>query len=400
MSWYVRRGEHEIGPLGEDALRALVGTGRITPETPLWREGLSDWTAASELPGVLGPRASAPLQPAGQPAAFRASEAALPTSIRPSGTPQAAASSSPADETPREAATPWRRYWARAIDVTFSSFLAAVLASALRPSLLAGLNLAAGAGWIVLLILLPFAMAMDTLVYWALGNTPGKAIAGIKVLEEGGRRPLGTAAYLGRNFGMYVFGLGLGLPLVSLITQIWSYRRAAAAEAVIWDRFSGSRVHVLSGGESRTWATAGIYLFAMAALIAFGLHMQNNSSRYTAARSPAPILRQELTQAANSVNATVPRMIDRITRLDGARVGPGPLFTYDYTLTSMRATQLSLTALETLRWRLSAHVRQAVCRGTALKPMLSTGTTVRFHYRDQDGQDLAIVSVSSADCPG
>ena len=60
MKWYVRRGDREIGPLGEEALRALVGTGQITPDTQLWREGLSGWTEASALPGVLGPRATAP----------------------------------------------------------------------------------------------------------------------------------------------------------------------------------------------------------------------------------------------------------------------------------------------------------------------------------------------------
>jgi GYF domain 2 len=57
VKWYVRRGEREIGPLGEEALRALVGTGQITPDTQLWREGLPGWTAAAALPGVLGPGA-------------------------------------------------------------------------------------------------------------------------------------------------------------------------------------------------------------------------------------------------------------------------------------------------------------------------------------------------------
>ena len=55
MIWYVRRGDREIGPLGDDALRALVGTGQIHSDTPLWREGLTEWTAAGTLPGVLGP---------------------------------------------------------------------------------------------------------------------------------------------------------------------------------------------------------------------------------------------------------------------------------------------------------------------------------------------------------
>ncbi|HEX5459552.1 MAG TPA: RDD family protein [Steroidobacteraceae bacterium] len=397
MMWYVRRGEREVGPLGEDALRALVGTGQITADTPLWRDGLLAWTAALELPGVFGPRAVAPLTP-GLPLAT----ASLPPSspsipVAPdSGAPEA--SRPQVDAVPFEPATPWRRYWARLIDIMVSMFLVTVMTGAIRPSLTTQLNAAVGTRWVLLLLLLPFALTLDSLIYWALGNTPGKAVAGIKVLTEDGRRLLRAPAYLGRNFGVYFFGLGLGLPLISLFTVIYGYRRAAAGDASTWDRFAGSRVYALSDDTLRTWLAAGLYVLAMAAAFALGLHAQHKRSTYAATHAPAPVLQQELIQAANGVNAATPKMIDRITRLDGARVGPGSLFTYEYTLTNMNLRQLSPVTLATLRWRLSAHVRQAVCSGTALKPMLRTGTTVRFDYHDRNGQGLVLVSVSSADC--
>jgi hypothetical protein len=233
MIWYVRRGDREIGPLGEDALRALVGTGRVSADTPLWREGLPGWTAAAALPGVLGPRAAA--SPGSQP-------------------PRSIADSTQAQAAPR---------------------------------------------------------------------------AGIRPLH---------------------------------------------------------------------WATAGICLIAVAALLALQLHGQHGRARYTAARTPIPGLQQELTRAANGVNASTPRMTDNITRLDGAHAGPGTLFTYEYTLTNISASALSPASLETLRRRLSADVRQTVCSGTALQPLLRVGAVVRFHYSDRDGQELAMVSVSSADC--
>lgn len=360
MSWYVRRGDREIGPLGEDALRALVGTGQITVDTQLRREGLSDWTAAFALPGILGPRAAAP--------------------------------------TPYDTAPPWRRYWARSLDIIVGFGLASCLFGAIWSSLFARVNELTGHEWVVLLLLLPAALALDTLIYWGLGNTPGKAIAGIKVLAEGGRRPLSARAYLGRNFGVYVFGLGLGLPFITLVTLIYGYRRAAAGKESIWERFSGSRVYVLSGAALRTGVTAGSYLVVLGAVFALGQLEQHKEARYTATHATAPILRQELTQAANGVNASVPRMIDNITRLDGARAGPGPLFTYEYTLTNMRVSPLAPSALAMLRRRLSAHVRRAVCRGNALQPMLLLGVTVRFDYHDRDGRELAMASVSRADC--
>jgi hypothetical protein len=277
-------------------------------------------------------------------------------------------------------------------------FVVAVMIGAIRPSLIGQLNSTVGARWVVLLLLLPLALVLDAGLYWALGNTPGKALAGIKALAQGGSHMLSAPVYLGRNFAVYFFGLGLGLPLVSLFTLIYGYVHAEAGEMSTWDRLCRSRVYALADGPLRTWLAAGLYVLAGIGVVALGVHAQHRQSTYAATHAPAPILQQELIQAANGVNATAPKMIDRITRLDGARVGPGTLFTYEYTLTNMRLRELSPVILASLRWRLSAHVRQAVCSGTALKPMLATGTTVRFHYRDRDGQDLVLVSVSSADC--
>ena len=404
MIWYVRRGEREIGPLGDDALRALVGTGQITPDTQLRREGLAGWTAALALPGVLGPR-GAPAAPATPAAPPTSTAPAVPAARAPDATPSEPSQSSAASAAPsaaigtaRELASPWRRYWARCLDIFVSTLLAAVLIGALRPGLLPQASAAAGRTSIIVLILLPFAFAMDSLICWALGNTPGKAIAGLKVLQKDGRRRLSAGAYLGRNFGVYVFGLALGLPLVSLFTLVYGYRRAADGALSTWDRFFGSRVYALSDGGPRTWIAAATYVLGVATLFALGRHSDHDKSKYVAASTPAPVVQQELSQAANGVNAIAPKMIDRITRLDGAHAGPGSLFTYEYTLTNMRTARLSPGTLETFRWRMSAHVRQAVCQGTALKPMLSTGTTIRFHYRDEEGQELAMVAVSSADC--
>lgn len=386
MSWYVRRGEYEIGPLGEDALRALVGTGQITHDTRLWREGLSHWTAASALPSVLGPRAAAPCTPSPRPviAATSASDDALAPSM--------------AGVTLNQLATPWCRYWARSVDVTAGALLVLVLIASIRPSLLTQWAATPGREWIVGLLLLPFAFAMDASIHWALGNTPGKAMAGIKVLQEGGARTLSAWKYLGRNFGVYVFGLGLGLPLISLVTLVFGYRRAAAGAVSRWDRLCGSRAYASSSAQVRTWLAAGVYLVGVTALFAFGLSARPDRSRVIPSPAPAPLLPQELTEGANRVNASSPRMIDAITRLDGARAGPGPQFTYDYTLTNIRAGDLSAATLQTLRWRLSAHVRQAACAASALQPMLHAGAVVRFSYRDRDGRMLALVSVASADC--
>ena len=161
MSWYVRRGEREIGPLGEDALRALVGTGQILHDTQVWREGLSTWAAAGALPGVLGPQAAVPLTSSGQQALVAASDA----------TRQAAAS--PVTRAaPLELATPLSRFWARSLDLTVASLLGGVLIGAILPNLLLHWSAPAGEEWLILLLLLPFALTMDALIHWAMGKKP------------------------------------------------------------------------------------------------------------------------------------------------------------------------------------------------------------------------------------
>ena len=233
MIWYVRRGEREMGPLGQDALRALVGTGQVTSDTLLWREGLPGWTAAGALAGILGPRA-----------------AVTPNSQLPNSGAESAQTST---------------------------------------------------------------------------------------------APRG----------------GITFPY---------------------------------------WASAGIFLLALAVLLAPRLRGQHNQARPAVARTPLPTLQQELTQAAAGINASAPRMIDNITRLDGAHAGPGALFTYEYSQTNIRVSQLSAASLQALRQRLSADVRQEVCRGAALDPLLRIGAVIQFQYRDEDGQKLALASISSSDC--
>lgn len=387
MSWYVRRGEREIGPLGDEALRALVGTGQINQGTEVWREGLPHWTAAGALSGVLGPRAGVPRVPDGRQAIAAPSDCARLAAVTPD-----------AEATPDELATPWRRFWARSLDLTVSSLLVGALIGVIRPNLATYAGVSSGMQGLILLSLLPVALTMDALIYGAMGNTPGKAIAAVKVLREGSGQPLSVLTYLGRNFGVYVFGLGLGLPIINLLTLCFAYRRAAAAEVSVWDRFCGSRAYALSGAAARTWVTAGVYVIGATSLVALSLSAQQNRSRYTAVRTPEFVLQQELQQAANRVNASSPRMIDEMTRLDGAYAGPGSQFTYNYTITSIRGRSLSPATLQTLRWRLSANVRQAACTGSGLRPMLRAGARVRFYYRDEDGRELALVLLSSADC--
>ena len=63
MEWYVRIGDKQLGPMSDDALHAMAGTGQIKRDTLVWRAGLKEWIRADLAPGVLLPPTALPSQP-------------------------------------------------------------------------------------------------------------------------------------------------------------------------------------------------------------------------------------------------------------------------------------------------------------------------------------------------
>ena len=199
MSWYVRTAEREIGPLSEEALRAIAATGQIGADALVCRSGTAEWTTAEAAGLLLFPPQTAPFQPsvseiAGQPVESPAHQS----------------NDDPGSET---IATPWRRFWARLLDLLLGSVLIGLIVGALRPSLVAEHEA------LLNLLAIPGALLIDGLVYAAFGTTPGKAVAGIRVVVDGSGQRLTLRVYLKRNFEVYLFGIGLGIPIISLITD-------------------------------------------------------------------------------------------------------------------------------------------------------------------------------------
>ena len=66
-SWYYEHDGAQEGPVDEETLRRLVDEGVVARETLVWRDGLADWTPATQVRGLLsGPPpigGAAPLMP-------------------------------------------------------------------------------------------------------------------------------------------------------------------------------------------------------------------------------------------------------------------------------------------------------------------------------------------------
>jgi len=71
--WYFADGDVQRGPITEAQLRALIGTGNLTPEDQVWREGMEDWTPAGEVAGLFNQLPSA--TPPATPGAMAATDA-------------------------------------------------------------------------------------------------------------------------------------------------------------------------------------------------------------------------------------------------------------------------------------------------------------------------------------
>jgi uncharacterized RDD family membrane protein YckC len=134
----------------------------------------------------------------------------------------------PGDKAPALAeAGPWRRWFARLFDLWWEILVVAVTGGVviglIWPAFLIWIETPLGSK-MATLACVPLALLLDAGVTAALGNTPGKALLGLRVgLAEGGTP--GFVQLCRRNLGVWIAGLGLGLALISLLTMARQLRR-------------------------------------------------------------------------------------------------------------------------------------------------------------------------------
>lgn len=130
---------------------------------------------------------------------------------------------------------PWRRYFARAIDLTIVglmvSFVQFVLLHHNLVNISKGENVLCGlAGWGLLVLIEPLLLAR-------FGTTAGKWCMGITVTRPDGER-LSYGEALERTAAVWLYGAGLGISIMELVCNYRSYRRYMNGEELAWE--SGS----------------------------------------------------------------------------------------------------------------------------------------------------------------
>lgn len=155
---------------------------------------------------------------------------------------------------------PWRRWFARWIDYMLAAFVLGFVGVFAGTSLLSKNEFVLGF-WLSLaqaLLIEPLSFALG-------GGTLGKAILGISVVNED-LSSLDLLQALRRSTNVWLRGMGLALPIVTLFTSIHQYQELTRNGAATYDRDGHYRVRhrELSGGRlALILVFAGIFVLLL-----------------------------------------------------------------------------------------------------------------------------------------
>jgi formylglycine-generating enzyme required for sulfatase activity len=77
-------------------------------------------------------------------------------------------------------------------------------------------------------------LLIEGIIFAMFGTTIGKALLGVAVITVDGQRPT-AGQYLSRQVGVYWYGLGMGVPLITLFTAASQYRRLKSGHQAGYD---------------------------------------------------------------------------------------------------------------------------------------------------------------------
>lgn len=286
-------------------------------------------------------------------------------------------------------ASRWPRLWARLIDNVIELVIAGGIAGVVAPAFAnAPVFTGPGGGQLLSVALLPFALVLDAAIVSVFGNSPGKALLGLRVADIRGEQ-LPFVTLLRRNAGLWWWGLGIGFPIVNLVTMWRSGERLERHEILPWDRLNDTRCYSANNSSGRTAAGGLLWLLLVAAVSALTAWNVESSRE------------DVLAATIDAVNRQGPTMVDAETRLDGAREGPAGELVYLYTFPAISADTHDLQEVKTfVSGQMTTDVKARACSAPDFKPFLDSGIPVIYAYSDSDGVPIHKIRVSAEICRG
>ncbi|PPU74334.1 hypothetical protein XcuCFBP2542_15280 [Xanthomonas cucurbitae] len=285
--WYAQENGGAVGGTRLE-IQAWFAEGRLRPDTLMWTAGMADWkayatcslfhSAPPELP-VTGPepqplperlvtkdRRANPHFGSGD---FLAPMSRVPQVLPADAPPLHVYADGWQDVRPH----PWRRYFARSFDSLALGmllwFAIGMVVGTVSPPLYSSLvypliSRPLVSGMLTTLLL----VAMLAIWIGLCGSSPGKWLFGIRVLRPDGYA-LGVADAFCREGRIFVFGMGLGLPPINMVVQLFALVHLINAGSTSWDSKPGWVVTHRPTGRWQTglYVVAGITALALVALL-------------------------------------------------------------------------------------------------------------------------------------
>lgn len=164
----------------------------------------------------------------------------LGVTVQPAQTTSAVVSEAPptlAKAIPVAQVRPWVRYWARMFDIYLVAIVGGIAIGIFNPD---ALN-KPGSDQLVGLIVVFGWVFLESLLLSTTGTTPGKWLFKTRLIPPSGEKPNYSTA-LSRSFKVWWRGLGIGFPLVSLITLLVAHGKLTKNGITTWDKDDGFTV--------------------------------------------------------------------------------------------------------------------------------------------------------------
>ncbi len=235
-AWFYGKGEDPIGPHTPSEMRGLFASGELEARDLVWTEGMENWVEARTLDFLRSepPSSSAPSR--------EGTHVPPPIEIE----EEPAQESPPLDFSPGEflkaevqkegaQVRPWVRYFARMIDITVGQTF--IFMTSGNPDLLHNLPTMPKHvmyflfGWVL----------METCLMSTWGTTPGKWLLKIQVTDAQGGKLEMTQAFR-RSLQVWIRGMGMGIPILSLVTLMMSHGRLVQDGSTRWDQLGNCKV--------------------------------------------------------------------------------------------------------------------------------------------------------------
>lgn len=224
--WHYMHDEQSVGPFSQQQLIALIESGTLNKNTLVWSESEDEWRAAHKV-FDLGELTPPPL-PGKKLINFSALKDNLLTT-----------------EWRTEPVHPWRRYFARILDIMICGSLFFMAFGIVTYAMSAGFAegffgaMEGPAGQLLDIILTTFVATFLSAAFIGYTRTSiGKWFFGIKVSDAAGK-PIGYKKAFERELKVWFKGLGMGIPIVVLFTSFAAYQRLTSTGSTSWDEEMG-----------------------------------------------------------------------------------------------------------------------------------------------------------------